>query len=84
MHAIKKKYFMSSAKLILAITILWLVLSFDSFIATLFLLVIIGIWKTLDSEKVKKGSGSMVQGQVFLKGGGWHFSLFNIVKVYHF
>ena len=27
-----------------------------------------GIWK------IKKGGGSMVQGQVFLKGGGWHFS----------
>ena len=29
-----------------------------------------------ESEKLKKGmeGGSMVQGQVFLKGGGWHFS----------
>ena len=24
-------------------------------------------------EKLKKGGGSMVQGQVFLKAGGWHF-----------
>ena len=25
-------------------------------------------------RKIKKGGRSMVQGQVFLKGGGWHFS----------
>ena len=29
-----------------------------------------------DSEKLKEGVGSMVQGQVFLKGGGWYFYLF--------
>ena len=28
-----------------------------------------------DSEKLKKGGGSMVQGQVFLKGGDWYFYL---------
>ena len=28
----------------------------------------VGLWK------IKKGSGTIVQGQVFLKGRGWHFS----------
>ena len=28
----------------------------------------------LDSEKLKKGGIAIVYGQVFLKGGGWHFS----------
>ena len=28
-----------------------------------------------DSEKLKKWGGSMVQGQVFLKGGDWYFYL---------
>ena len=37
-----------------------------------------GLWK------IKKGGGSMVQGQVFLKGGGLAFVLFNFFKVYHF
>ena len=27
-----------------------------------------------ESEKLKKGGGSVVQGKVFLKGGHWHFS----------
>ena len=40
MHAI---YFTSSAKLIQVITILWSILSFNSLIATLLLLVIVGI-----------------------------------------
>ena len=34
------------------------------------------------SEKLKKG-GSIIQGQIFLKEGGWHFSHF-FFKVYHF
>ena len=29
-----------------------------------------------DSEKLKKDGGSMVQGQVFLKGGGWGADIF--------
>ena len=37
-----------------------------------------------ESEKLKKGGGSMVQGQVFLKGGGQHFSYLIFSKVYHF
>ena len=39
----------------------------------------------LKSEKLKKGGGSMVQGQVLLKEkeGGALF-LFNFFKVYHF
>ena len=38
-----------------------------------------GLWK------IKKRGISMVQGQVFLKGGGWHFSyLIFLFKVYHF
>ena len=28
-----------------------------------------------NSEKLKKGGGSMVQGQFFLKGRGWYFYL---------
>ena len=38
-----------------------------------------------ESEKLKKGGGSLVQGQVFLKGGGgggWNFSY--LIKVYNF
>ena len=34
-------------------------------------------------KNLKKGSGSMVQGQAFLKGGLTLF-LFNFLKVYHF
>ena len=37
-----------------------------------------------ESEKLKKGSGSMVQGQVIVKEGGLAFSQFNFFKVYHF
>ena len=42
-----------------------------------------------ESEKLKKGGGNMVQGQVFLKGGGGGegglpLFLFNFFKVYHF
>ena len=38
-----------------------------------------------ESEKLKKGGGSMVQGQVFLKErGGLSLFLFNFFKVYHF
>ena len=36
-----------------------------------------------DFEKFKEGGGSMVQGQVFLKGG-LAFLLCNFFKVYHF
>ena len=36
-----------------------------------------------ESEKLKKGNGSMVQGQVFLKGA-LTLLLFNFFKVYHF
>ena len=36
------------------------------------------------SEKLKKGGGSMVQGQVFLKGKGLTLFLFSFFKVYHF
>ena len=35
-------------------------------------------------EKLKKGGGSMVQGQVFLKGRGLALFLFSFSKVYHF
>ena len=34
--------------------------------------------------KIKKVGGSMVQGQVFLKGEGLALFLFNFFKVYHF
>ena len=38
-----------------------------------------------ESEKLKKVGGSMVQGQVFLKGGGGlTLFLFKFFKVYHF
>ena len=42
------------------------------------------------TQKIKKGSGSMVLGQVFLKkrgvggGGGLSLFLFSFFKVYHF
>ena len=36
------------------------------------------------SEKLKKGFGSMVQGQVFLKKRGLTLFLFNFFKVNHF
>ena len=37
-----------------------------------------------ESEKLKKGGGSTMQGQVFLKGGEGLTLLFNFFKVYHF
>ena len=37
-----------------------------------------------ESEKLKKGDGSMVQGQVFLKRRGLKLFLFDFFKVYHF
>ena len=50
MHALKK-YFASSAKLIHIITpYIWLILSFDDLIATLFFLVIIGIFLSKSSH----------------------------------
>ena len=36
------------------------------------------------SEKLKKAGGSMVQGQVLLKGRGLTLFLFFFFKVYHF
>ena len=36
-----------------------------------------------ESEKLKKGGRSMVQGQVFLKGGDWHFSIFKGLSFLH-
>ena len=33
------------------------------------------LWIGEDAEKFKKEGGSMKQGQVFLKGGGWYFYL---------
>ena len=31
-----------------------------------------------ESEKLKRGGGSMVQGQIFLKGGGWGAGTFPV------
>ena len=36
------------------------------------------------SEKLKKGDRNMVQGQVFLKGGGLTLFLFHFFNFYHF
>ena len=37
-----------------------------------------------ETWKIKKGGGSILQMQVFLKEGGLAFFLFNFLKVYHF